>query len=124
MQDTYQRGIEKRRELFGAETEKSMDYFKKLAPDLDRITVEELFGDLFCRAGLEPRIRSLCTVAILATLGKEPAVKNHIRGALKVGATKQEIIEVLHHVFFFAGMPAAAGALRAADEAFTQQGLS
>ena len=122
--DRYRRGRQKRNELFGPEAEGAVRYLEELAPDLERIVMEDLFGGFFCRPGLDPRIRSLCTVAVLAALGgRDVQVRYHIRGALNVGATKQEVIEVLMHLLFYAGLPSASNGLRIAKEVFDEQGV-
>ena len=66
---------------------------------------------------LDVKTRSLCTIAALIALGK-PQVHGHIRAALAVGASRQEIADVITHIAFYAGLPAAANTLRAAREVF------
>ena len=66
---------------------------------------------------LDVKTRSLCTVAALIASGK-PQVHGHIRAALAVGASRQEIADVITHIAFYAGFPAAANTLRAAREVF------
>lgn len=123
-EEDYQRGRRKREELFGPEAEGNVSYLKELAPDLERVIMENLFGGFFCRTELDPRIRSLCTVAVLAALGgRDGQVRYHIKGALNVGASKQEIVEVLMHLLFYAGLPSASNGLRMAKEVFDERGL-
>ena len=59
---------------------------------------------------LDVKTRSLCTIAALIALGK-PQVHGHIRAALAVGASRQEIADVITHIAFYAGFPAAANTL-------------
>ena len=66
---------------------------------------------------LDVKTRSLCTIAALIASGK-PQVHGHIRAALAVGASRQEIADVITHIAFYAGFPAAANTLRAAREVF------
>ena len=66
---------------------------------------------------LDVKTRSLCTVAALIASGK-PQVHGHIRAALAVGASRQEIADVITHIAFYTGFPSAANALRAAREVF------
>ena len=68
---------------------------------------------------LDLKTRSLCTVAALIASGK-PQVHGHIRAALAVGASRQEIADVITHIAFYAGFPSAANALRAAREVFRE----
>lgn len=66
---------------------------------------------------LDVKTRCLCTIAALIASGK-PQVHGHIRAALAVGASRQEIADVITHIAFYAGFPAAANTLRAAREVF------
>ena len=71
---------------------------------------------------LDVKTRSLCTIAALIASGK-PQVHGHIRAALAVGASRQEIADVITHIAFYAGFPAAANTLRAAREVFEEVAL-
>ena len=119
-ENLYQKGRSKRDQMFGEEAAKNVGYLKDLAPDLERIVMENLFGDFYNRPQLNPRIRSLCTISILAAQGREVQLKYHIQGALNVGATREEIVETLMHLFFYAGLPAASSGLKIANEVFAE----
>ena len=88
----------------------------KLAPDFYRYVAESAFGMLWSRPGLAIRDRSLATVAQLAALGKTEELRAHLRGALNVGLTKEELVEVLMQTAVYAGVPAANEALKVAAE--------
>lgn len=119
----YQRGRAKRAELFGPDAESAVSYLTELAPDLERIVMENLFGGFFCRSELDPKVRSLCTVAVLAALGgRDGQVRYHIKGALNMGCSKQEVVEVLMHLLFYAGLPSASNGLRIAKDVFKEHG--
>lgn len=68
---------------------------------------------------LDVKTRSLCTVAALIASGK-PQVHGHIRAALAVGASRQDIADVITHIAFYAGFPSAGNAMRAAKEVFAE----
>jgi len=88
----------------------------KLAPDFYRYVAETAFGMIWSRPGLALRDRSLVTVAQLAALGKTEELKAHLRGALNLGITREELVEVLIQTAVYAGVPAANEALKAAAE--------
>lgn len=90
----------------------------KLAPDFYRYVAESAFGMLWSRPGLAIRDRSLVTCAQLAALGKTEELKAHLRGALNVGISKEELVEVLMQTAVYAGVPTANDALKAAAEVF------
>jgi 4-carboxymuconolactone decarboxylase len=89
---------------------------QKLAPDFFRMVTEFCFGGFWARPGLDVRSRSLCTVAQLAALGKTNELKGHLAGALRLGITREELVEVLMQTSQYAGIPAAVAALGAAAE--------
>ncbi len=88
----------------------------KLAPDFFRYVAESAFGMLWSREGLAIRDRSLATVAQLAALGKSEELRAHLAGALSVGLTREELVEVLMQTAIYAGVPAANEALRVAAD--------
>lgn len=88
----------------------------KLAPDFYRYVAETAFGMIWSRPGLAIRDRSLVTCAQLAALGKTEELKAHLRGALNVGISREELVEVLMQTAVYAGVPAANDALKAAAE--------
>lgn len=90
----------------------------KLAPDFYRYVAESAFGMLWSRPGLAIRDRSLVTCAQLAALGKTEELKAHLRGALNVGISQTELVEVLMQTAVYAGVPAANEALKTAAEVF------
>jgi 4-carboxymuconolactone decarboxylase len=90
----------------------------KLAPDFYRYVAESAFGMLWSRPNLALRDRSLVTCAQLAALGKTEELKAHLRGALSVGISQDELVEVLMQTAVYAGVPAANEALKTAAEVF------
>lgn len=88
----------------------------RLAPDFYRWVAESAFGGLWSRPGLAIRDRSLVTVAQLAALGRLDELRAHLRGALQVGLSREELVEVLMQTAVYAGVPAANDALKAAAD--------
>jgi 4-carboxymuconolactone decarboxylase len=84
------------------------------APDLVRYTDDVLFGDVWERGVLTPKERSLVTVACLVTSGNVAQLSYHLQRALNNGATREELIETLTHLAFYAGWPKAMQAMHAA----------
>jgi 4-carboxymuconolactone decarboxylase len=88
----------------------------KIAPEFFQLVQQFCFGMFWAREDLPVKQRSLVTVSQLAALGKLEELKGHLRGALSVGWTREELIEVLMHTAVYAGVPAAVNALNAAAE--------
>ncbi|MFJ3804326.1 carboxymuconolactone decarboxylase family protein [Streptomyces sp. NPDC090088] len=78
-----------------------------VAPKLVELTDEVLFGDVWERAELSPRDRSLITVTALAALYRTEQLGFHLQLALNNGLSKEELGEALTHLAFYAGWPTA-----------------
>lgn len=91
-----------------------------LAPKLAQLTDDVLFGDVWERPGLSPRDRSLITVAALVALYRGNELPGHLKRALANGVTRDELIEAITHLAFYAGWPTAVSAIRAARTVFAE----
>ncbi len=89
-----------------------------IAPDLNAMSDEILFGRVWTRPGLALPLRSLVTIAALMALGKEAPLRLHIRGGLNAGLTREQITEAIIHLAYYVGWPAAYTAMDAARHAF------
>jgi len=92
--------------------------YADIAPALDEYTGKVLFGDVWKRPGLSPRDRSLITVASLVALYRTNELPFHLGRALENGVTKDELIELITHLAFYAGWPAANTAVAIARKVF------
>jgi len=79
-----------------------------------------LFGDVWRRPGLSPRDRSLITVATLVALYRTNELTPHLKLALKNGVTRDEIVELITHLAFYAGWPPAMTALQITRKVFEE----
>ena len=89
---------------------------QRLAPEFFGLVTQFVFGMFWSRPNLDVRSRSLCTVAQLAALGRTDELKAHLAGALNLGITREELVEVLMQTACYAGVPAAVNALNAAAD--------
>jgi 4-carboxymuconolactone decarboxylase len=83
----------------------------EFAPKLVELTDQVLFGDVWERPDLSKRDRSLITVTTLAALYRTEQLGFHLRLALRNGLTKEELVEAITHLAFYAGWPAAMTAI-------------
>ena len=119
--DRYERGLKKLKEIDGQAGERVIESLKVIAPDFARLLIEFPFGDIYSRPGLDLKSREIAVVAALTALGNAtPQLKLHIRCALNVGCTKQEVVEVIMQMAVYAGFPAALNGLSAAKDVFAE----
>ncbi|RLQ89182.1 carboxymuconolactone decarboxylase family protein [Notoacmeibacter ruber] len=81
-------------------------------------TRELLFRDLWLRPDLEPRDRSLITVAALIAAGQPEQMTFHLNRAMDNGLTQEEAGAMLSHLAFYTGWPKVFSALPVAKEVF------
>ena len=88
------------------------------SPKLVELTDAVLFGDVWERAELSKRERSLITVAALIANGNTEQLPGHLKRAKENGLSETELVEVITHLAFYAGWPRAMSAVRVAREVF------
>jgi 4-carboxymuconolactone decarboxylase len=119
----YEKGVEVRKKLSGKRFGRASSALAELAPDMEEMLNEVVFGRVWGRPGLELKMRSAITIASLMSLQRLPQLKTHIANGLNAGLTKQEIIEILIHIAFYAGVPTAVNAFQLAKEVFAEEGV-
>ncbi len=82
-----------------------------VAPKLADLTDDVLFGDVWERPQLSKRDRSLITCAALVATGKTEQMDFHFPRALENGVTREELVELITHLAFYAGWPNAMSAV-------------
>ncbi|PXV56892.1 4-carboxymuconolactone decarboxylase [Dyella jiangningensis] len=88
--------------------------YADIAPTLNDCTRQVLFGQIWERTELPKRERSLITVAALVSLYRVNELPFHLKYALQNGVTREELIELITHLAFYAGWPAANTAIEIA----------
>jgi 4-carboxymuconolactone decarboxylase len=96
--------------------------YADIAPALGDYTDRVLFGEVWERPGLSKRDRSLVTVATLVALYRTNELPFHLKRAIENGVTKDELIELITHLAFYAGWPAANTAVTIARQVFAEAG--
>jgi len=115
----YDRGLATMRTMFGTGIDAALKGLEAASPDLARCLVEFPFADVYARPGLDLKTREMLTVAALTVLGYPQAeLKDHICGALHVGCTPDQILEIILQMAVYAGFPAALVAVKTAASVF------
>lgn len=122
--ERYKIGWDKLAEIDGKQGERVVEALKDISPDFAKLLIEFPFGDVYSRPGLDLKSREIATVAALTAMGTAtPQLKVHVHGALNVGCSPQEIIEVMIQMAVYAGFPAAINGLFAAKEVFDERNI-
>lgn len=99
------RGEEVCRRVYGDIYPRLRGNIAALHPDMDRWMVTEGYGKVLGRSGLGLREREICIAALLAVLDAPVQLRSHFRGCVRLGASPEEMEEVLEIVGEFASEP-------------------
>ncbi len=91
-----------------------------IAPGLADLSDRVLFGEVWERPGLSKRDRSLVTVAALVAGYRHNELPGHVTRALENGVTREELVELVTHLAFYAGWPTANSAVPILRKAFAE----
>ena len=86
-----ERGQEVCRRVYAGQYERLRANVAALHPDMERWMLNEGYGKVLGRPGLDLAMRELCIAALLATMDVEPQLYAHLRGALNAGATEEDV---------------------------------
>uniref|UniRef100_D5X2R0 Carboxymuconolactone decarboxylase n=1 Tax=Thiomonas intermedia (strain K12) TaxID=75379 RepID=D5X2R0_THIK1 len=120
--ERYARGWNLLKTIDGEAGERVIASLQEVAPDLARYVIEFGFGDIYARGVLSLKEREIATVAALTALGNaQPQLKVHLHGALNVGCSREEVVEVLIQMAVYAGFPAALNGIMALKEVLAER---
>jgi 4-carboxymuconolactone decarboxylase len=116
MSTSRERGMVVRREVLGDEhVDGAIERTTDFTADFQDLITRYAWGEIWSRPGLDRRMRSCITLTALVALGREEELAMHVRAALRIGLTPDEIKEVLLHSAIYCGVPAANGAFAVAQ---------
>lgn len=122
MSDDYKKGREQFALMVGEDRiEELLTRFKSVCPDFEKEVVSVVGGRIWTRGGIDLKTRSLCSICVLAALGRNNALKLNLKMALKNGAEVEEIFEAIFQVAAYAGFPAAWDALDILAEVLAEE---
>jgi 4-carboxymuconolactone decarboxylase len=99
------------------------DLWRQFDPELARHISMFFTGRLYARDVLPHKVRELCAVGALTVLNRTEELRVHIHAALNVGATKEEIAEVIFQMLTYGGVPTMVEGLKVAKEVLQSRGL-
>jgi 4-carboxymuconolactone decarboxylase len=89
--------------------------------DWDQYLLEYLWGSVWTRPGLDTVSRMVCTLSALPLVGTNRSLRDHIRGARRIGMTEEQINEIFFHLTFYTGEAIARHARVIARETFSRE---
>jgi 4-carboxymuconolactone decarboxylase len=117
----YAKGMAVRRKALGdAYVDRATESANDFDRDFQQLITKYAWGGVWARPGFSAASRSIVTIAILASLGREDELRLHLRATRNTGASRDEIREALMHVAIYAGVPAANTAFKIAKSVFAE----
>lgn len=122
-EERYQQGLKVRTEVLGeTHVGRSLEHLNDFNRDFQDFISRYAWGEVWSRPGLPRHTRSLVTIAILLSLGREQELRLHLRACFNNGVTIDELKELILHSSLYAGLPAANAAMHMAEDVFKALG--
>ena len=83
----------------------SIRSWNSIDPDYLQRWFDFIYGELYPRGVIDDRTRLLMMVGICLALNEPIQLENHMRGAMLLGATAREVLEVIVQSTAYVGMP-------------------
>lgn len=124
MSDAGERGLALFGEIYGEDMARGlkahMESDSAFGSEQSRWTVEWAFGSVWCRDGLERKLRSCAVLGMLIGQGQSEEIKFHTKMGIANGLTRTELEEIFYTAIPYAGFPAANTAKAAMLAAFAE----
>lgn len=115
-------GLENLAKIDGVAAKPVEEALQDIAPDLNDMMLEFVWGDVYNRGVLDFKQREMITITTLLTRGGcENQLRVHIQASLNVGLTEKEIVETFIHCVPYVGFPRVLNAVFSAKEVFAGQ---
>lgn len=106
------RVLELRRRLRGEAMGELTEAIFDLDPEFGQLFFDYVWRGMYPREVLPQKVRELCACAALALLGKSDQLYGHLQSAVRVGATREEALEVMLQMVIYGGFPTTLTALK------------
>jgi 4-carboxymuconolactone decarboxylase len=115
--DALERGMALRREVMGDEyVDQMVAKRTEWTEEYQDLVTRYAFSEIWSRPGLDRRIRSSITIAMLIALNRMDELRVHVAVAERNGISRAELRELFMHASIYCGMPAARAAFMVAEE--------
>jgi 4-carboxymuconolactone decarboxylase len=123
-QERFEVGKEARTRVLGEEyVTRAFSTADSFNLEFQQLVTEYCWGEIWGRTVLTDKQRSLNNLCILAALNRAHEFKSHFRGAIRNGATLDELRDTLLQIAVYAGIPAGVEAFRLGREVLEAEGI-
>lgn len=118
----YEQGMKTRRAVLGeAHVDAALKNRNEFTDAFQDLLTRYAWGEIWSRPGLPKETRSMLTVAMMVALNRADELRMHLRSALSIGVTREQIREVLLQAALYCGLPAANSAFHIAMEVISER---
>lgn len=122
--NSFEAGLRIRREVLGDEfVDANLGGSDEFMMTFQHLVTELAWARAWDGDALDRKTKSLLSLGILGALGRFDELSIYTRGAVRLGATIEEITEVLTHITIYCGTPAGRQSFLAAHEALKAEGI-
>jgi 4-carboxymuconolactone decarboxylase len=122
--ESFEQGRAIQSEIFGEEfVKRAWERQTDLTRPFQELLISFCFGEVWSRPNLTRAERSMVTISQIIALNRPEQLRNHVRGAIANGLTKEKIIEIVIHSFAYVGAPLSVNALATCVDEFQKMGL-
>jgi 4-carboxymuconolactone decarboxylase len=115
----YDEGMKTRRAVLGdAHVDRTLKNRTKFNEPFQELITRYAWGEIWSRPGLPRKTRSLLTLGMLVALNRNDEFRMHVKAALSIGVSRDEIQEMLLQAAIYCGVPAANSAFHIAEDLF------
>lgn len=120
--ELYENGLKRRREILGdAYVDGVLSRATDLTAPFQEVVTEAVWGRIWSRQGLDPRIRNLVNVALMVAMNRPNELRLYVKARHRTGATLEEIAEVLLQTTLYCGVPAGLEAFKEFETALAEE---
>jgi 4-carboxymuconolactone decarboxylase len=119
--ERFEKGLAKRKAVLSAEhVERSLAQADDFSRPFQELVTEFCWGFAWGDERLDPKTRSMLNLAMIAALNRMHEWELHLKGALRIGITQDEIQAILHQVTVYCGIPVGVECFRIAKRVFAE----
>ena len=124
VEELYQQGLRSYDQHIGEPTLYPVDDPESVEMEVERFIEEYHWGAINARPVLTAKARAICALSSMTVLGQyDRQIRRRIEGALRVGMTPREIMEIFVQLILYGGYINSRTAMRVARSVFNEQGL-
>ena len=100
----------------------TIDTYDRLEPGFIQLWFDFIYGEMYPRGIIDDRTRLLMMVGVCLALNEPVQLANHIRGAMLLGATARDVLEIVVHSTAYCGMPTTLQVIRVVEKVAREEG--